>query len=39
MPQHVAGNREIKAGVLADALDQPIGGIGREPTQRSVAKT
>jgi hypothetical protein len=32
MPQHVAVHREIKAGALADALDQPIGGIGRERT-------
>jgi hypothetical protein len=39
MPQHVAVNREMKAGALADALDQPIGGIGRERTPRSVAKT
>jgi len=32
MPQHVAMNREIKAGAPTDALDQPIGGVWRERT-------
>ena len=30
MPEHVAVNREGKAGTLANALDQPINGVGRE---------
>jgi hypothetical protein len=32
MPQHVDVNREVKAGALANALDQSIGCIRRERT-------
>jgi hypothetical protein len=28
MPEHVAVNREGKAGTLANTLDQPIDGVG-----------
>ncbi len=30
MPQHAGVDREIEARARADALDQPIGGVGRE---------
>jgi hypothetical protein len=30
VPKHVDVNLEWKAGAFADALDQPINGIGRE---------
>ena|SRR6476660_4895874 len=32
MPKHVTVNREGKACTLADPLDQPINGVGRERT-------
>ena len=32
MPQHVAVHRKVEAGARADALDQSIGGVGRERT-------
>ena len=32
MPKHVTVNREGKARTLADPLDQPINGVGRERT-------
>jgi hypothetical protein len=39
VPEHVGVNRKDEATAHADALDQPIDGIGRERPPRSVAKT
>jgi hypothetical protein len=39
MPEHVSMDREVEARALADALDEPVDGIGRDGPPRSLVNT